>query len=116
MPNLIALWAIEDDFYGMKAGDYFASGFGGQIILVLPRINTVVVHRVNIYVPDIDIDTASNAPFQFMSKIIQAILTNLGEVMAICGFRDLPENRAAIKAALMISDLKEPKLARYLPT
>ncbi|NIP54582.1 MAG: serine hydrolase [Phycisphaerae bacterium] len=65
-------WIITDDFYGMKAGDYFASGYGGQKIFVLPRINTVVVHRINIYVPGIDIRAASGAPFQLMPKILEA--------------------------------------------
>jgi len=65
-------WIITDDFYGMKAGDYYASGYGGQKIFVLPRINTVVVHRINIYVPGIDIQAASGAPFQLMPKIMEA--------------------------------------------
>jgi len=65
-------WIITGDFYGMKAGDYYASGYGGQKIFVLPRINTVVVHRINIYVPGIDIQAASGAPFQLMPKILEA--------------------------------------------
>ncbi len=65
-------WIVTDDFYGMKAGDYYASGYGGQKIFVLPRINTVVVHRINIYVPGIDIQAASGAPYQLMPKILEA--------------------------------------------
>jgi hypothetical protein len=65
-------WIITDDFYGMKAGAYFASGYGGQTIFVLPRINTVVVHRINIYVPGIDIQAAHGAPFLLMPKILEA--------------------------------------------
>ncbi len=65
-------WIVTDDFYGMKAGDYYASGYGGQKIFVLPRINTVIVHRINIYVPGIDIRAASSAPFQLMPKILEA--------------------------------------------
>jgi hypothetical protein len=65
-------WIVTDDFYGMKAGDYYASGYGGQKIFVLPRINTVVVHRINIYVPGIDIQAAHGTPFQLMPRILEA--------------------------------------------
>ncbi|MHC4312271.1 MAG: hypothetical protein ACYSW3_07380, partial [Planctomycetota bacterium] len=65
-------WIVTDDFYGMKAGDYFASGYGGQKILVLPRINTVVVHRINIYVPGIDIQASHSVPYKLMPKILEA--------------------------------------------
>ncbi|MGD8499988.1 MAG: serine hydrolase, partial [Phycisphaerales bacterium] len=65
-------WTIEDDHCGMKKGDYYASGYGGQNIFVLGRINTVVVHRVNIYLPGIDVGVAGRAPFRLMPKIMQA--------------------------------------------
>ena len=65
-------WTVEDDYCGMKKGDYYASGYGGQKIFVLPRMNTVVVHRVNIYVPGIDVSSTSIAPFQVMAKIMKA--------------------------------------------
>jgi len=65
-------WTIEDDYCGMKKGDYYASGYGGQMIFVLGRINTVIVHRVNVYLPGIDVGVASRAPFRLMPKIMQA--------------------------------------------
>jgi CubicO group peptidase (beta-lactamase class C family) len=65
-------WTIEDEHCGMQKGDYFASGYGGQKLFVLPRINTVVVHRVNIYLPGVDVGKTGNAPFQLMPKIIEA--------------------------------------------
>jgi len=65
-------WTVTDDFCGMKEGDYYASGYGGQKLFVLPRINTVIVHRVNIYLPGIDVRTTSGAPFRLMPKIMQA--------------------------------------------
>jgi CubicO group peptidase (beta-lactamase class C family) len=65
-------WTIEDDYCGLKKGDYYASGAGGQKIFVLGRINTVVVHRINIYLPGIEIGVASRAPFRLMPKIMQA--------------------------------------------
>ncbi|MBN2128811.1 MAG: serine hydrolase [Sedimentisphaerales bacterium] len=65
-------WTATGDFYGMKDGDYYASGYGGQKLFVLPRINTLVVHRNNIYLPGVDIDYASGAPFHLMPRILEA--------------------------------------------
>ncbi|MHC4558055.1 MAG: serine hydrolase domain-containing protein [Planctomycetota bacterium] len=65
-------WTIEDDHCGLKKGDYYASGYGGQNLFVLPRMNTIIVHRVNIYLPGINVGITGNAPFRLMPKIMQA--------------------------------------------
>ncbi len=65
-------WIVTDDFCGMKDGDYYASGYGGQKLFVLPRINTLVVHRNNIYLPGVNIDYVSAAPFYLMPRILDA--------------------------------------------
>jgi len=65
-------WTIEDNYQGMKKGDYFASGYGGQNLFVMPRINTVIVHRVNIYLPGIDVFHTSGTLFRLMPRIMKA--------------------------------------------
>ncbi len=65
-------WTIEADHQGLKKGDYYASGYGGQNVFVLPRMNTVIVHRVNIYLPGINVGLTGGTPFRLMPKIMQA--------------------------------------------
>lgn len=65
-------WVVTDETGGLKKGDYYASGYGGQRLFVIPRINTVIVHRVNIYLPGIDIWTAGRAPRRLLPRILQA--------------------------------------------
>jgi hypothetical protein len=86
-------WTIERDHAGMDEGDYFASGYGGQKVFVLPRINTVVVHRINVYLPGIDVAAASNAPFQLMPKIMQAYTGEKKDVAPILAGRIAPQRR-----------------------
>jgi hypothetical protein len=61
-----------DDAYGMAKGSYYASGYGGQCLFVLPHINSLVVHRINIDVPGTDILTSEIAPFVLIKKIMNA--------------------------------------------
>jgi CubicO group peptidase (beta-lactamase class C family) len=65
-------WVLVDDTYGMKKGSYYASGYGGQTLFVLPHINSLVVHRININVPGTDISTSKIAPFVIIKKIMDA--------------------------------------------
>jgi hypothetical protein len=65
-------WTIEADHLGLKKGDYYASGYGGQNVFVLPRMNTVIVHRVNIYIPGIDAGFTGGALYRLMPKIMNA--------------------------------------------
>jgi hypothetical protein len=64
-------WVLVDDTYGLKKGSYYASGYGGQHLFVLPRINSLVVHRININVPGTDIFTSEIAPFVLIKKIME---------------------------------------------
>lgn len=65
-------WILVDDAYGMTKGSYYASGWGGQCLFVLPHINSLVVHRINIDVPGTDIFTSEIAPFVLIKKIMNA--------------------------------------------
>ena len=65
-------WILVDDVYGMTRGSYYASGYGGQSLFVLPHINSLVVHRINIDVPGTDIFISEIAPFVLIKKIMNA--------------------------------------------
>jgi CubicO group peptidase (beta-lactamase class C family) len=65
-------WILVDDAYGMTKGSYYASGYGGQKLFVLPHINSLVVHRINIDVPGTDVFTSDIAPFVLIKNIINA--------------------------------------------
>lgn len=65
-------WILVDDAYGMAKGSYYANGYGGQHLFVLPHINSLVVHRINIDVPGTDIFTSDIAPFVLIKKIMNA--------------------------------------------
>ncbi len=65
-------WVVTGDFHGIQDGDYYASGLGGQMVLVLPRIDTVVVHRTNLYLPGADVEASSRAPYRLMPRIMAA--------------------------------------------
>lgn len=65
-------WILMDDAYGMAKGSYYASGHGGQHLFVLPHINSLVVHRINIDVPGTDNFTSDIAPFVLIKKILNA--------------------------------------------
>lgn len=69
-------WVLVDDAYGMKKGSFYASGYGGQNLFVLPFINSLVVHRINIDVPGTDIFTSDIAPFVLIKKIMNAYRGN----------------------------------------
>ncbi|UCG56885.1 MAG: serine hydrolase [Phycisphaerales bacterium] len=99
-------WIVTDDFCGMKEGDYYASGYGGQKLFVLPRINTVVVHRVNIYNAGIDVGVTSSAPFQLMPKIMKAYTGQKKKVLPVLAAEMMPQQHllkdyAQIQAAIV---------------
>jgi len=74
-------WVLVDDTYGMTKGSYYASGYGGQHLFVLPHINSLVVHRININVPGTDIFTSEIAPFVLIKKIMDAYDGKVGETL-----------------------------------
>jgi CubicO group peptidase (beta-lactamase class C family) len=65
-------WILVDDAFGMPKGSFYASGYGGQILFMLPHINSLIVHRINIDVPGTDIFTSDIAPFVLIKKIMKA--------------------------------------------
>jgi len=65
-------WILTNDVYGMKKGSYFASGAFGQKIFILPEKNSVIVHRINITTPGIEMNTSSTVPFYLMPRIMKA--------------------------------------------
>jgi hypothetical protein len=69
-------WVLVDDAFGMPKGSYYASGYGGQKLFVLPHINSLIVHRINIDVPGTDIFTSDIAPFVLIKKIMNAYRGN----------------------------------------
>jgi len=75
-------WVLVDDTYGMKKGSYYASGYGGQTLFVLPHINSLVVHRINIYVPGTDIFTSEIAPLVIIKKIMDAYAGKRGDTVS----------------------------------
>ena len=74
-------WVLVDDTYGMKKGSYYASGYGGQTLFVLPQINSLVVHRININVPGTDIFTSEIAPLVIIKKIMDAYAGKRGDTV-----------------------------------
>ena len=72
-------WVLSDDTYGMTKGSYYASGYGGQTLFVLPQINSLVVHRINIDVPGTDIFTSDIAPFVLIKKIMNTYTGKKGD-------------------------------------
>ena len=74
-------WVLVDDTYGMKKGSYYASGYGGQTLFVLPHINSLVVHRININVPGTDIFTSEIAPLVIIKKIMDAYAGKRGDTV-----------------------------------
>lgn len=74
-------WVLVDDTYGMKKGSYYASGYGGQTLFVLPHINSLVVHRININVPGTDIFTSEIAPLVLIKKIMDAYAGKRGDTV-----------------------------------
>jgi CubicO group peptidase (beta-lactamase class C family) len=109
-------WTIEDDYCGLKKGDYYASGYGGQNIFVLGRINTVVVHSVNIHLPGIDAGVTARAPFQLMPKIMEAYTGENGEdvpalAKEIAAQRELLPDYVQIQASLATSTAERSRLA-----
>lgn len=69
-------WILVDDAFGMPKGTFYASGYGGQKLFVLPEINSLIVHRINIDVPGTDIFTSEIAPFVLIKKIMSAYRGN----------------------------------------
>lgn len=65
-------WVLTGDAFGMKKGSYFASGLAGQKIFIIPERNTVVVHRLNITTPGIEMNSAQVVPFYLMPRIMKA--------------------------------------------
>ena len=86
-------WIVTDDYCGMKNGDYYASGYGGQKLFVLPRINTLVVHRNNIYLPGVNIDYVSAAPFYLMPRILDAYTGERQPTVAASAQKAVPPRR-----------------------
>ena len=74
-------WILVDDAYGMAKGSYYASGYGGQILFVLPHINSLVVHRINIDVPGTDIFISEITPFVLIKKIMNAYTGKGGDTI-----------------------------------
>ena len=74
-------WVLVDDTYGMTKGSYYASGYGGQHLFVLPHINSLVVHRININAPGTDIFTSEIAPFVIIKKIMDAYAGKRGDTV-----------------------------------
>ncbi len=75
-------WVLVDDTYGIKKGSYYASGYGGQHLFVLPHINSLVVHRININVPGTDIFTSEIAPLVIIKKIMDAYAEKSGDTVS----------------------------------
>jgi CubicO group peptidase (beta-lactamase class C family) len=69
-------WILVNDAFGMPKGSFYASGYGGQKLFVLPHINSLIVHRINIDVPGTDIFTSDIAPFVLIKKIMNAYKGN----------------------------------------
>ncbi len=65
-------WVLAEETHGLPPGSYYASGYGGQKIFVIPALRSVVVHRINVQAPGIDIMTASVAPFTLIEQIVAA--------------------------------------------
>jgi len=108
-------WTIEANHQGLKKGDYYASGYGGQNMFVLPRMNTVIVHRVNIYLPGINVFQTSSVPFRLMPKIMKAYTGQKKEGAPVLAIEIVPQRQLLpdyIKIQATLAELagKEPLL------
>jgi CubicO group peptidase (beta-lactamase class C family) len=65
-------WVLTEDAHGLKKGCYFADGYGGQRLYVIPHINSVVVHRINIKVPGTNVIFSELAPNAVIKRIMKA--------------------------------------------
>jgi len=86
-------WTIEDNHQGLKKGDYYASGYGGQIVFVLPRMNTVIVHRVNVYLPGIDVFQTSGTLFRLMPRIMKAYTGQRKQAVPVLAKEIVPQQQ-----------------------
>jgi CubicO group peptidase (beta-lactamase class C family) len=104
-------WIIEANHQGLKKGDYYASGYGGQNAFVLPRINTIIVHRVNIYLPGIDVGVTGGTPFRLMPKIMKTYTGQRKEGVPILAKEIVPQQQLLpdyIKIQATLAAGKEP--------
>jgi len=69
-------WILTEDAHGLQKDCYFADGYGGQRLYVIPHINSVVVHRINIKVPGTNVITAELAPDAVIKRIMKAYTGN----------------------------------------
>lgn len=65
-------WILTEDVHGLKKGGYFADGYGGQRLYVIPHINSVVVHRVNVKVPGTNVIFSELTPDAVIKRIMKA--------------------------------------------
>ncbi len=69
-------WILTQDIHGLQKGCYFADGYGGQRLYVIPHINSVVAHRINIKVPGTNDVIAELAPDAVIKRIMKAYTGN----------------------------------------
>ncbi len=67
-------WTVTADLHGIRKGSFFADGFGGQRLWVIPHINTVIVHRIDIRVPGTNAVFAGLAPDAVTRRIMSAYI------------------------------------------
>lgn len=65
-------WVLTQDLHGLKKGSYFADGYGGQRMVVIPHINSVIVHRINIKVPGTNVVFSELVPDAVIKRIMKA--------------------------------------------
>ncbi|MEJ2038150.1 MAG: serine hydrolase, partial [Desulfosarcinaceae bacterium] len=65
-------WILTEDECGLHKGCYFADGYGGQRLYVMPHINSVLVHLINTKVPGTNITTSDIAPDAVIKRIMKA--------------------------------------------
>ncbi len=65
-------WILTEDSYGLQKGSYFADGYGGQRLYVIPHLNSVIVHRINVKIPDTNILVADLSPDAVIKRIMKA--------------------------------------------
>ena len=80
-------WVLTEDAHGLKKGCYFADGYGGQRLYVIPHINSVVVHRINIKVPGTNVIFSELAPNAVIKRIMKAY-TGKKNIQAKSKFRE----------------------------
>jgi hypothetical protein len=85
------------DNVNVKAHSYFAAGWGGHRVFVLPYRNLVVVHRVNTDVP------GEKPMGHHIGRLLWLILSAAGETQ----IGDDPSIEAATGASLTTDDLKQ---------